>query len=368
MKKLPGTISFIGSSFTLCFLIYLFFAGDQAQNEMFDNLKYYRWEAGLTIGVFILWILMYLFHTKFWTSKHVEFYTIDNENMLLKKKIENQELKLKLENLHKVAQEAQSLELTPPPLSKEESDKNKSDKNKITGIKSNEHDLVKPSLGVTPPPSPTDENYKNKNASIKSHTLGQVVPIFAFTPTPEPVDENYKTENSAIKPNEIDKVVTSSEHTPPVLPSNKNYIEKIDSEKSTNLGLEDPILELTPPPLPKYENYIEKVDIEKPNKKKADHMKTFILLCFASSISILIFTLLSDKYSSDYFLMKKLNYFVLVPIAFIVWNIIALIKNLIGLKPIKLIIEVIKCVLIFSLIFISLVFINILTQMLYEYL
>lgn len=83
MKRITGTISFLGSGISLIFLIYIFF-----DEELYDGD-----DKGLLlwIGLFILSIcvLHYCFSNKFWTSKISVLENLDRENEIIKKQIEN---------------------------------------------------------------------------------------------------------------------------------------------------------------------------------------------------------------------------------------------------------------------------------------
>lgn len=95
MKRITGTISFLGSGISLIFLIYIFF-----DEELYDGD-----DKGLLlwIGLFILSIcvLHYCVSNKFWTSKISVLENLDRENEIIKKQIEKRELLVKLENLEK---------------------------------------------------------------------------------------------------------------------------------------------------------------------------------------------------------------------------------------------------------------------------
>lgn len=89
-KRIAGIISFIGASAWLVYLIIIIFK-EPLPSEILD----YLFMAGTII--IIISNLLYIVWTNFGTNKPTEIKKIEYENQILIKKIEQQELKKKLE-------------------------------------------------------------------------------------------------------------------------------------------------------------------------------------------------------------------------------------------------------------------------------
>ncbi len=87
-----GYIGLVGVSYIIVYLIY-----DLISLSFPIDME----TLGLLLGLFLsLSNLLYLIHTRFWSRKSNELKTIENENEIMKMKIEKAELEEKLNKLY----------------------------------------------------------------------------------------------------------------------------------------------------------------------------------------------------------------------------------------------------------------------------
>ena len=104
MKKITGTISFVGS--IVCFGVWIYAINDLPKKYFEDGSYQHQIEPRLVL-IIISWLILiisvfhYTLSTRFWIAKHTALEHLDMENEIIKRQIEKKELMLKLENLDK---------------------------------------------------------------------------------------------------------------------------------------------------------------------------------------------------------------------------------------------------------------------------
>jgi multisubunit Na+/H+ antiporter MnhB subunit len=100
MKRITGIVSFLGGVIGVILMLRIFITELVPQDE-FDEWEYtglFFW--GLTL-LSMLSVVYYTLSNRFWTTKAEPLEALTTENEIIKKKIERQELLVKLEQLEK---------------------------------------------------------------------------------------------------------------------------------------------------------------------------------------------------------------------------------------------------------------------------